>query len=199
MTFMSNQPDHLRLQRYANLLRQTSLFVARPNPLMSKQMIFLTLAGEKPVSSTSASRWIQTGHRGHAVAEEPAAVAALLQSLGLAYKLTSHDHFLNAEVALDPAVLQEYDAILGQAASEFHLRTGRFYGYPETAVQAFVASLEGQDTRLPMAEQQAKMTEAGISDSMGVMFAFSRAHWPEELAVMIRWAQVLDQFGLLHT
>lgn len=168
----------------AALLRASPLFVHPCDPLAEKQALFLSLAGWKPVSEVVSGHWEPTESGRRTVPDDPAAVGAFLEQLGLACSLSGDDSGTDAVVSLKHGLVVEY-----QAATD-HQVVGRLLGYPSTAALAFPAR------SLPLDEQERIEEEAGLA-GYSVPFAFSRSHWRQELRLVTVWVEVLRAYGLL--
>ena len=171
----------------AALLRASALFGEPTDGSVpyQKQVLFLVLAGQKPVGEAASGHWESTAAGRRTVADDPELVAAFLTELGLAYELISFDgHATDALVSLDPALLTAYH----QASASNDVTTiGRLFGYPDTAIAAFVG---GADALLDDAAYEQHVTDAGL-DAAVIGFALSAAHWAEELAVARNWQALL--------
>lgn len=169
-------------------LRLTPLFINPSDdyPLIEKQFLFLVLAGLKPVAGACSGHWEATAGGRHTVADKPNEVGAFLKSLGLHYSLEDHGHMTLAMVSLRPELIQQ----IAEARSDEE--KGRLYGYPETAIQAFV---QGKAALLPQEEQKRVEAQAGIMPT-GAQFRLSKAHWQEELVIVRQWHETLRDYGL---
>jgi hypothetical protein len=143
-------------------------------------MIFLVLAGLKPVSEVAAGHWVQTPTGRRTEPDSPTGLGGFLSSLGLAYDLTPNDHITVALVSRSRAVLNQYLHVQSQ-----RLEAGLLLGYPHSAVTAFV------NGRLMSFEQQEHLVrDAGLAQ--WVHFRLSKMHANEELEVVMA---VLVFFG----
>lgn len=155
------------LQEKATRLKTSRLFV---NPsdavaLMDKQLIFLVLAGEKPVAEVSSGHWVDLAGGRTTVADDPDEVGALLTSLGLKFSLTNTDgNALDAIVSLRAEQVDEMVNARDVATA------GRLFGYPKTAVLALE---QGEDALIPLAEQHRIEAAAGLPPA-GAGFSYSR-------------------------
>lgn len=168
-------------------MRSSPLFSPRSgdnDPLSEKKHLFLALAGAKPVSAAGSSHWVKTERGGKAGPDDPAEVSRLLQRLGLAYKLEAGDTTTLAYVSLRQASLDSY-----LAARNDHREAGRWFGYPMTAVEAFVTG-----ESMPFKDQQA--AEQALDVPVFSTFRLSKSHAAAELAVMRQWWLVLERYGL---
>jgi hypothetical protein len=179
------------LRRKARLLRDVPLFEDKDGAYHQKRVLFLVLAGAKPVGHAVSGHMVRTGDFGHSVADHPQLVSEFLKSLGLECSVSKSAIVgaTDAVVSLDRDVLARY----GQAADGDHATVGRLLGYPETAVAAFAA---GAQHLLSIEEQRKRETDAGVDPSI-VMFRLSKQHWPSELAVAARWQRLLEAAGLM--
>lgn len=178
------------LHRKAKLLRETALFDGSPlgQPLLEKQLIFLVLAGLKPVAEVASGHWEEVKGGRKTVADDPLEVGTFFKQLGLSYSLSSFDgHATDAVVALHQHLIKEYRQARGATA------VGRLFGYPETAVRAFEA---GGDALLSLPEQEQLEHDAGLPDGL-THFCLSRQHAGEELAVVKNWHTALQAVGLV--
>ena len=151
-------------------------------PLSEKQSIFLVLAGCKPVSEVTSGHWVSDSAGRHTVADDPRAVRALLDSLGLKYALGGDEYGTDAVIAQTTALVRAFETADGSS------ETGRLFGYPPTAVSAFVGG------RLLSEARQTAVLEAGGIPSFQ-LFRFSQDHWRDELAVAQAWQQTLAAYG----
>ena len=178
------------LARKAKLLRDSKLFV---NPsegaeMIEKWMIFLALAGQKPVSEACSGRWVQVSStRRVTVPDDPAEVKSFLESLGLACEVTPEENTVVVAVSLKPELLKEY-----QDNQDVRVH-GRLFGLPETAVAAMA-----DGNCLPIDEQDGYVREAGFGD-LDVQFRLSRDHWREELETPKRWVALLKAYDLYES
>jgi hypothetical protein len=181
----------LELYRKAQILRAAPLFEDRGGAHHQKAILFLVLAGAKPVGEASSGHMVRVGDVGHSVADNPKLVEKFLSSLGLTCEVTKSviAGATDAVVSLDPNLVAQYR----QAANGDFATVGRLFGYPETAVTAFAA---GPDRLLTAGEQDRYVAEAGINPDV-VMFRLSREHWADELIVAARWQQLLEAAGLI--
>lgn len=164
---------------------------------MQKHGIFLTLAGLKPVSEASSSHLVATDYGSERVPDDPAEVAQLLDRLGLRHRIMREPHYLLVQVSLSEECLKQYEAAGRLSLRDMYMETGRLFGYPMTAVEAYAeACTTDRDLRLTGKEQEAAERAAGIPQ-LGARFRLSREHWQAELAVLSEWSHVLRQYGLL--
>jgi hypothetical protein len=189
-TTSNTPPLSPELARKAELLKAAPLFVDRGGGYHQKQILFLVLAGAKPVGEAVSGHMVRVGDRGHSVADDPKLVGEFLTSIGLEYDLSSFDgRATDALVSLDRRLLRQY-----QAAEEGDYATaGRLFGYPDSAVTAFAAGL---DRLLSQNNQARYATEAGIDPAV-LMYRLSQENWAEELKVAARWQQLLRLADLL--
>lgn len=170
----------------AIILRSSALFMSRGalDPLAEKQMIFLALAGLKPVSGAGSSRWVQTHDGGMAVADDEQRVASLLRQLGLQYHIEQRSTVTLVHVARDKRALETFLEASG------HRAVGLAYGYPATAVDAFVA---GES----MSNEQQKAAVGRLGVPVFDTFRLSQNHSSTELETMREWWLALDRYGLI--
>jgi hypothetical protein len=178
------------LAQSAMILRESTHFVGHAElaPLIDKQSIFLVLAGKKPVSEATSSRWIETERGAYAEPDDVHELQAFLDSLGLASYIRTGEFSTNALVSFDPANL---DAYLVAEKTDNAIAIGRLFGYPQTAAEAFI-----HDASLDMEQQDALLEAAGIPLMMPT-FRFSVAHAQQELAVQEDWYRTLAQYDLV--
>jgi hypothetical protein len=178
-----------RLRQQAQLLKASPFFDAHSDahPLQEKQAIFLALAGMKPVAEASSGHWVATSHGRRSMFDDPKAVSAFLSSLGLAYRLRHDEFATDALVSLQPELLTAYEHA---AADGDQANIGELFGYPLTAARAFA---DGPSHLLPRAELERLERRTGLS----IIFALSRAHWQDELAVTQKWAETLRTYEML--
>jgi hypothetical protein len=193
--------NDLELKKKAQLLKESYLFTDL-SPAMSqlkKQVIFLVLAGLKPVGETTSSHWAGAERGKVSASDNPVAVANFLDSLGLASRIAISNSYTLAQMSLESRLIEEYDSTENLPVPLMYERVGRLFGYPQTAAAAFAAHTVGQDSLLSGDEQSAIETQSGIPLSFGVSFRLSRSHWREEIEVMRQWADALDHYGFLKT
>ena len=178
------------LWQKAQVLKASPLFVGTTDstPLVEKQAVFLALIGLKPVSEASSGHWVPRPGGRRSVYDDPAAVGALLDSLGLVCRLRHDEYATDALVALWPGSLETYTTAATEGDQQ---KLGELFGYPATAATAFA---DGDDHLLPLAEQ--KRLERAVGGLP--MLRFSRTHWREELQVVQRWQAVLGLYELLE-
>lgn len=169
------------------LLRSSALFSPRNggDPLVEKEMLFLTLAGAKPISGVGSSHWIKTHSGGRAAPDDPAEVEDLFQQLGLAYEIEVRESVTLAYISLEATSLTKF-----LAARNDHRESGRWFGYPMTAVDAFM-----NGTLMEPAEQEAAIIEFGLP--VFSTFRLSREHAMTEIEVMRQWWELLDCYDLV--
>lgn len=175
------------LAEKARQLLASPLFVGTTDAvLVEKQHIFLALAGLKPVSAATSGHWVDDAHGRHTEPDDPAAVVALLDSLGLAHSVSQDEYATDAIVSLQRDLVAQYSAAADGSA------LGRLFGYPATAVEAFE-----RNQSMPSDEQSERQHNAGLDETFFVGFRFSTQHWREELAVLQNWNAVLRAYGLV--
>lgn len=173
----------------SRLLRSSRLFSPRNgyDALSEKKLLFLALAGAKPVSAASSSHWLTTERGGKAAPDDPAEVAAFLEHLGLFYELEARESVTIAYVSLRQASLASFLAVRADDAA-----AGRWYGYPKTAIESFVAG-----DSMPFDDQQSAEKALGVP--LFSTFRLSRRHAAAEIAAMRRWWLILEQYGMTGT
>lgn len=182
------QPLDPGILEKAERLLATPLFVGTTDNyrLGEKQMIFLVLAGLKPVSEAASGHWVEVPGGRETVADDPDQVGAFLHSLGLAYQLSPlGTHATKALVSLRPDLLTEAERAV---AINDTARYGELFGFPKTAADAFV-----RGDILPEQQQDDLLNKAGITDSY---FCLSAKHYAEEIQVLRQWQDALVQYGL---
>lgn len=129
-------PRDARSWELAQQLKASPFFASTTDakPWLEKQPIFLVLAGVKPVAEASSGHWVPTPDGRRTVHDNPAAVGALLDSLGLAYRLRHDDYATDTLVSSRPELLDAYEVA---AAADDQAKIGELFGYPATAVMAF--------------------------------------------------------------
>jgi hypothetical protein len=178
------------LTRKASLLKDSAYFVFPGDgaEYVDKQCIFLVLAGLKPISEVSPGCQVKTDTEWGTVPDDSATIGTFLESLELKSSFyPSHDgHVTMAVVALRTENINRYIIDINSDAST----VGRLFGYPESAVLAFV-----QGKCMPIAEQEWIEQQAGLPEFLPT-FRFSRDHWQEELMVLQKWHEVLKLYEL---
>lgn len=174
------------LETKARLLRSSPLFNRRGNndPLVEKKLLFLALAGAKPVSAAGSSHWVTTERGGRAAPDDPVEVGDLLQRLGLCYEIEVRETVTMAYTSLERTSLSDFLAVRND-----HREAGRWFGYPMTAVDAFVSG-----TLMESEEQVAVIGVFGLP--VFQTFRLSRDHAAAEIEVMRQWWQLLDRYSL---
>jgi len=182
----------IKLSEQAHMLKDSNLFV---NPsegmsLLEKQKIFLVLAGRKQVTEVYSGHWEQLSpNERRTVADDPKEVAALLDALGLSYRLQPQEHTIAATIALDQTVLDHYFDIASRSNNDLEL--GKLFGYPQTAAEGFI-----QNKHLDTATQDKVIAAAGLPDYFATFF-LSTDHYQEEIATLKEWYSLLEQYGLV--
>ena len=182
------------LQIIAAKLKKMPFFVGTNDldRMLYKQLLFLVVAGIKPVCQVSAAYWQATTKGGVAKPYERRVIASALEELGLVYHLQSDRHTLlvtaSKEIAFVEKLLNTTDDI----------EAGKLFGYPATAIAAFPTrdqdclSIEDQDAilfRLDPAHQFYNLP----------CFRMSKQHYRMELKAIECWLHVLRQYDLLTT
>jgi hypothetical protein len=74
---------------------------------------------------------------------------------------------------------------------EFNIQHGRLFGFPETAVQAYV----NRTTTMPFEKlpENIKNSRVGRFIERVHIFGFSEAHWQDEFKVIEGWVKALDE------
>jgi len=210
---MINNPDHLEideLARKAEAIKNSNLLDGQ-----SKQLIFLVLAGKKPVSEFSLGKQLKNaeGEWIHKF-EKPDTleVGKLLSNLGLYYDLKRDYKYPDDGPLYYIISLQEN--LITKFSPKDSREEGQLYGFPKTVTEAYLEadqeSLMRIDTDDNMKKQVRKRADKllissdekktihekeGIPESFG-FFRYSRAHWQEELAVTKDWYNTLKRYGL---
>jgi hypothetical protein len=169
----------------AQLLRASSLFSPRGDheSLIEKKTLFLCLAGLKPVSAAGSGHWLTTSLGGKREVDDPDAVRDLLGQLGFVFELEVRSDVVLAYVSLSRRTLAEYWAMRHDSREE-----GRLFGYPMTAVDAYVV---GESM---LADQQSAAQQA-FGAPVFSTFRLSREHAAAELEVMHQWWAMLELYG----
>lgn len=183
--------DHsLELAEKANLLKSSTYFVFPGDgaEYIDKQCIFLVLAGLKPVTEGSSGHQVKTDTGWRTEPDDPALVSAFLESLGLAFSFySSHDgHVTMTAVALRQELIDEYMS----TADQNTYTVGRLFGYPKSAVEAFVGG-----NCMGVEDQEFIEQRAGLPEFFPT-FRFSQDHWQEELKVLQQWHEILKLYEL---
>lgn len=180
----------------AELLRNTHLFM-HPTTidevplLVEKQMIFLVLAGFKPVSEASSGELVkQPDGQPLAVPSDRGEIARFLDTLGLRYHIRGDEYATDALVSLKQELIDEY---LDTEGLDNAHRIGELFGYPKTATDAF----GDKEQLLSIEEQDRLVAEGGLDEFMN--FRCSRDHWREEFQAVKAWADVLRAYGLANS
>lgn len=180
------EPTSEELRKQAHLLKKSRYFVGTGTSelelLWEKQLIFLVLAGMKPVSEVYSCHWVDVPKGQEAVGDNLSEVRGFLDTLGLAHYVFDSDGTTMAVVARVPQLVQDY------VEAEQESRRGLLFGYPATAVQAFVAGDSLMET-----QQDQFLQAEGLPNSP---FALSREHYRGEIALLHRWQDILRSYGL---
>ncbi len=178
----------------AEQLKQTSLFVnpSDSSVLLDKQLIFLVLAGMKPMTEVESGHWVDVPGGREVQADDRREVESFLRSLGVYFRLSQDHYYTTALVSLDPQLLDEFARAETYPEPYIYEAVGRLFGYPETAVKAFAADLS---LCMPSQEQDRIESKSKMLSSL-LHFRLSRAHWRDELAVVKQWHKVLQNYGL---
>lgn len=180
MDQLKNPPSE-ELYSKAEILKATELF---SDDLNARRGILLVLAGEKPVATVTSGHWQETDTGRTRVADDPSEVAAFLDQLGLVHQLRPDQYGTDATIAQSAEVLEEYERA---AQAGDHEAIGRLYGYPATAVDAFV-----HGDLLDAVEAEKLIAEAGLTQPA---FGLSAGHYREELEFLKRQQSILAQYG----
>lgn len=188
-------PNNPELMDAAKRLRRPRYFSAPTgaDPLTQGREIFLVAAGVKP-GAIVTNMYPSLRFRSKDRIDDDA--TAWLDSFGIAARLQRKGNgaasFYIAKT--DPAELDaevEYlEQLQGRAAAE---ATGRFLGYPRSAINAY--AYDGPESLLRPEEQKRILAENGLP-SRDFPFQFSQASWEEELEEYKHWYEVLDEYGL---
>ncbi|MDQ3153256.1 MAG: hypothetical protein M3R63_16585 [Actinomycetota bacterium] len=184
----SKGAPHPELIRKAKLLKDCPYFTGvKSAPLIQKQMIFLVLAGLKPGATALSGHEVETAAGSEIVPDDPSAVGAFLDPLGVAYHLTVTAYGTEAFVSLDPVVVDK----LFRCKDEHEF--GLLVGFPRTAVDAW-----RDDTLLPHGEEARLYELLGAAD-MPDFFRLSRDYATEEFAILRSWWDMLQAYGMSET
>lgn len=169
------------------MLHESRVFsgVTDDYPLSEKQLLLLVLADCKPLAEVTSGHWEASDEGRRTVPDDPTEVAEFLDSLGLKYELSTDEYGLTAVVSKRAELIAQYISADNDMAA-----IGRLFGYPDSAVEAYVRG----DT-LDSAQQEAIEHRAGVDDAS--CFMFSRANWQAELDQAIAWHRVLERYGFL--
>lgn len=187
--------NHQELLGAAALLRHPRYFATPTggDPLTQGREIFLVAAGKKPgaiVTNTYPIFRFRSRDR-----IDADATAWLRDSFGIAavpQKSTYGGSFYIAKS--DPVELQaEVEYIEGLKGPDREVATGKFLGYPRSAVNAF--AYENGKYSLPVKDQQRILAENGLPHK-DLFFRFSEDAWEAELEEYKRWYTLLDEYGL---
>lgn len=181
-----------RLEDIAQRLYSSELFVGTPEngTLFEKQNIFLVCGGQKPVGFVSSSHKKDLGGGLYEYeADDTQFVSTFLSSLGLYSTVFADTHTTDATVSLKNEYLKEL-----QDHPDDHRLAGALYGYPESAVEAFLAP--NKSLLLPD-EEQDKVFMANKIPITFPNFKMSIAHYNEELQVVKRWYEFCTLYGMV--
>jgi hypothetical protein len=161
----------------AELHEKISVIESLPTGPENKANVVLVLVGEKPLT--------QIYIKGKEKASE---TIATLNSIGLEAEIFIEYYDRDAaEIAVtkDKALLED----LKNATSNLdHKRFGELVGFPETAIEAFVA---GEEYRLPRKEQDELIKDLPQLFS----FRFSKEHATEDLETYKRWVKIIFELA----
>lgn len=173
----------------AEIIRQADILTDS-----GKQYAFLTFAGVKPVSSIHVrpERYLADGLYAYSFRQ--------LRSLGNVsrrlqmYQGVDPNDYCNSWSTLEVSISRSEALldVLGRATkTRDNYLIGRLYGYPETAVRAYV-----DQTMLSWDEQERYWDIFGVGDSeFCIGFRLSREHYMDEIFEVNRWCQLLAQYG----
>lgn len=158
--------------------------------LADKQLLFLVVAGLKPVADLISYHQEKQGDVTVSVADDEVAVTEFLNSLGVAYSFMPEQD----GTALSVAVAQsqaEADAVWQTTGDSDY---GELMGFPNTAIEAY---MQGTLLSHDEAEQLALSTYHDPAFAQFSVFRLSKAHALEELKMLKQWYDVLKQYGLV--
>lgn len=181
-----------RLTQIAQTIYASELFVGTPESgtLFEKQNIFLVCGGQKPVGFVSSSHKKDLGDGSYEYeADDTEFVSKFLSELGLFSKVFADIHTTDATISLK----EEYLKQLSDNPDD-HKLAGLLYGYPESAVEAFLAP--NKRLLLPDEEQDKLFLAAKIPITFP-NFKMSIAHYNEELLVVQRWYEFCKLYGMV--
>lgn len=188
------------LVKKAELIRDTPLFSQQDDGesiSTEKMNIFLVLAGLKPTGQVNSSHMEHIPGTNQYISKPDDAeeIKKFLSELGLEYEMIFDEYFTGAHISLSKDLLNKqihkrYDPA---HEKEFHKESGLLYGFPSTAVEAFVNG----ETLSPEVQQQL-FKEQGIDPSLDWFF-LSKDNYKEEIKTIKKWQDILVQYNLLHS
>jgi hypothetical protein len=174
------------LAEKAGLLLDTLHFSHRADrySLGEKQVLFLVVAGLKPVGEARSGHWIETGAGRDSAPDGVAEVTATLEKLRLVAHFEVTENHITATVSLHESVLELYESHKDDPTIR-----GLLLGYPPTAVAAFAAR-----RLMKPHDQDTLLRKAGLSDF--AMFRLSDTSPLAELEVLISWKRILGEYSM---
>lgn len=180
------------LQKKAQMLLSSDLFLSNIEncPLLEKQNIFLVLSGLKPVSFVTSNHLSGDPHMAQeSHGDDPSFVSSFLLSLGLYSKLFTDKYSTDAIVSLNQKFIDEVESHMDDP-----IHCGILYGYPKTAIQAFVS--EDKSLRLTEEEQEKTMRDNGIPECFP-HFIMSKKYFTEEIKIIKSWFDICREYGMV--
>ncbi len=181
-----------RLTELANKIYTSELFTSSTEncTLNEKQNIFLIAGGVKPVGFVSSCHKKDLGEGAYEYeADDADFVVKFLSSLGLFSRAFGDKHTTDAIISLKEEYLLQLDS-----KADDHRLAGKLYGYPDTAVEAFL--IPNKADILEDDEQDQVLLTAGIPICFPA-FKMSISHWHEELPIVQKWYNFCKLYGLV--
>lgn len=157
--------------------------------LTEKQNLFLVCGGLKPVSFVTSTHKKDLGEGQYEFeADDKDLVARFLSSLGLFSEVFGDVHTTEALVSLKAEYLKQLDG-----SPNNHRLAGTLYGYPSSAIDAFLAPNKSQI--LDEEQEERVLKDAGIPDCFP-HFNFSVSNYKNELEIVKKWYEFCKLYGL---
>ncbi len=190
----TNHPIDPPLAAKAKVLLESPYFVVDDGGagIAEKQLIFYVLAGVKPAAEVGSFHMeeLSPGYL-ESRPDNQEAVATLLGGLGLSYSFRQPYDGI-ATVSLHKQALRDRENINQLAdEAEIYRAYGRLYGYPQSAVDAFVAEYVHGRSELMTVEEQTEIEQRSGLPKTAFLFRFSKAHWADALETVRRWHSTL--------
>lgn len=179
-----------QLEQKAHILLSSDLFVHTVDnaALVEKQTIFLVLAGFKPVGFVSSGHWKDTEGGRESEADDPTLVSTFLTSLGLHFRLFTDQYTTDAIISLHDENLVQFETNI----QDDHL-AGHLYGYPETAIEAY---LSPNKSLALSEEEQEKVLKAAQVPEHFLNFRMSTKNYAQEVLTIQKWYAFCKLYGL---
>ena len=214
MSSAENFPTNFTKEK-VNVKRIENLEYLTPQDRM---ILILTYLGEKPVSKIEISFTERHPYSDLAeIIDQKERLEQLLRTLGLKFKIVEkrtvdengfEEIIFEFLISRDEKKIEELEKAINEGDE---VRMGELYGYPKTAVEAYVKSMqilrEGEKDVLDISlesifderewfnnlspEEKNSLIKEGVLNFK--VFTFSKKHWREELNVVRRWQSIIRE------